>query len=151
MPEFEARLEGVEDSSATFVRVPARVVKALGGRPRVAVRMAINGVEHRTTMCDMGIGPMVGIPATVRRAAGIARGDRIAVSLVVDPNERTVEVPGDVARAMSAAERRAFDAMSYSHRKEYVLWIEDAKKPETRARRIAKAIDKLRERIIASR
>jgi len=69
----------------------------------------------------------------------------------LNPDVYAVEVPRDVARAMSVAERRAFDSMSYSHRKEYVQWIEDAKRPETRARRIAKAIEKLRERITAAR
>ena len=69
----------------------------------------------------------------------------------LNPDVHAVEVPRDVARAMSVAERRAFDSMSCSHRKEYLLWIEDAKRPETRARRIAKAIEKLRERITAAR
>ena len=62
---------------------------------------------------------------------------------------RTVDVPSDFATAMTLAERRAYDAMSYSQRKEWVDWIADAKKPETRLRRIEKAKAKLRERIRA--
>lgn len=62
-------------------------------------------------------------------------------------SERSVDVPADFKKAMSAAERRAFDAMPYSHRKEYVMWIEDAKKPETRLRRINLAREKMRERL----
>jgi bifunctional DNA-binding transcriptional regulator/antitoxin component of YhaV-PrlF toxin-antitoxin module len=144
--EFRALLQGVEDSSATFVLVPTRVMREFGGRTRVPVRIAINGVEHRTTICNMGTGPAIGIPATIRRTAGIARGDRIAVALEVDQQERTVDLPRDFAKAMTPAERRVYDTLAYSHRKEYVFWIEDAKKPETRIRRIEQARAKLRDR-----
>lgn len=91
---FRAILEGVGDSSGTFVRVPDSVMQAFDGRVRVPVRIAVNGVEHRTTICDMGRGPSIGIPATVRRAARIEHGDRIAVSLEIDREERTVALPG---------------------------------------------------------
>lgn len=142
---FRAILEGVDDSSGTFVRVPDSVMSAFDGRIRVPVRIAVNGVEHRTTICDMGRGPSIGIPAAVRRVARIEHGDRITLSLEIDREERTVALPPDFANAMSAAEQRAYDAMSYTHRKEYVQWIEAAKKPETRARRIGQAREKLRE------
>jgi Bacteriocin-protection, YdeI or OmpD-Associated/Domain of unknown function (DUF1905) len=143
---FSGILHGSPDSSATYVLVPASVMKTFGGRVRVPVRMTINGVEHRTTICSMGMGPMLGVPAAVRDAAGVERGRRIAVELDVDADERTVEVPRDLARALKAAERRTFDGMAYSHRKEYVLWVEDAKRPETRARRIEQVRAKLAER-----
>lgn len=145
MPRFRAVLTGVETSSANYVRVPAAVLATFGGRIRVPVRMKINGVEHRTTICDMGMGPMLGVPAAVRRAAKIESGDRLIVSIEVDRDPRTVAIPPDFEKAMKARERRAYDAMSYSHRKEYVQWIEAAKRTETRARRIATAIEKLRE------
>jgi Bacteriocin-protection, YdeI or OmpD-Associated/Domain of unknown function (DUF1905) len=143
---FRALLEGVEDSSATYVRVPGAVVEALGGRARIPVRIVINGAEHRTSIVNMGLGPSIGIPAAIRKAAVIERGDRITVGVEADRLERSVELPRDFAGAMKAAQRRAYDAMSYTHRKEYVQWIEAAKKPETRARRIALAIEKLQER-----
>lgn len=145
MPQFRAVLTGVESSSATYVRVPAAVLATFGGRVRVPVRMKINGTVHRTTICDMGMGPMLGVPAAVRRAAKIDRGDRLTVSIEVDREARTVEIPADFEKAMKARERRAYDGMSYSHRKEYVQWIEAAKRTETRVRRIAVAVEKLRE------
>lgn len=146
--QFRALLEGVEDSSSTFVRVPAAIMKTFGGRIRVPVRVTINGAQHRTTICDMGTGTVIGVPAALRKAAGVERGRRILVLLDVDREERTVDVPEDVAKALRAAERRAFDALAYSHRKEYMLWIEDAKRPETRLRRIEKVRERLRERIL---
>jgi bifunctional DNA-binding transcriptional regulator/antitoxin component of YhaV-PrlF toxin-antitoxin module len=144
--KFRDVLHGVDDSSATYVLVPASIMKTFAGRIRVPVRMTINGVEHRTTICDMGLGPALGVPGPVRKAAGIERGDRITVSVEEDRDERTVAVPADLRRAMAAAELKTFDGLAFSHRKEYVLWVEDAKKPETRARRIAQVCEKLRER-----
>jgi uncharacterized protein YdeI (YjbR/CyaY-like superfamily) len=141
--KFRATLEGSPDSSATFVQVPPKIMKRFGGRVRVPVRVTINGAHHRTTICNMGLGPMIGIPAAMRKAAGVERDDRIIVSLAPDLLERTVELPRDFAKAMTAAQRRCFDRFSYSHRKEWVMWIEDAKRPETRARRIEKARAKL--------
>jgi uncharacterized protein YdeI (YjbR/CyaY-like superfamily) len=94
----------------------------------------------------MGTGPAIGISAAMRSRANVSRGDRITVAISADKKERTVEVPRDLARALSAAERRVFDGLAYTHRKEYVAWIEGAKRPETRARRIEQARKKLHPR-----
>jgi antitoxin component of MazEF toxin-antitoxin module len=149
--QFRATLEGAESSTATFVRIPASVMREFGGRIRVPVRITVEGVEHRTTICDMGMGPMVGIPAAIRKAAGIERDDRITVSLKVDEEERTVSVPQDLTRRLNSAQRRVFDKMAYTHRKEYVQWVEAAKKPETRARRIEQVRAKMDERLAGGR
>jgi len=143
---FRALLQGSPDSSATYVLVPPTVMKTFAGKVRVPVRITINGAEHRTTICNMGMGPMIGVPGALRKAAGVERGKRITISLEADVEKRTVALPKDFAKAMTAAERRAYDQMSYTHRKEYAMWIEDAKKLETRARRIELARTKLRER-----
>jgi uncharacterized protein YdeI (YjbR/CyaY-like superfamily) len=82
----------------------------------------------------------------MRKATGKKRGDRLKIAIRVDEEERTVDVPREFAEAMRAAERRAYDSLSYTHRREYVIWIEDAKRPETRARRIEKAREKLRQK-----
>ncbi len=148
---FRTKLEGSDESAATYALVPASTMAALEGRTRVPVRVTVNGISWRTTICNMGAGPMIGVTAAVRKAAGIERGDWIALDVERDTHERTVGVPADFAKALRAAERRAFDTMSYTHRKEYVQWIEDAKKPETRFRRIEKAREKLRERLTSKR
>jgi Domain of unknown function (DUF1905)/Bacteriocin-protection, YdeI or OmpD-Associated len=143
--KFRAELIGTT-SSGSYVVVPPNVMKRFGGRTRVPVRATINGVTWRTTIANMGAGPMIGVTASTRKGAGIARGDRVTISIEEDKDERTVEVPADFAKAMNKAQRWAYDSMSYTHRKEYVQWIEAAKKPETRMRRIAKALAKLDER-----
>jgi len=144
---FTAVLQGVPGSSATFVRVPAKVMKAFGGRVRVPVRVAINGAVHRTTIANMGAGPAIGVPATLRNAAKIERGRRVTVYVEEDRAKRTVAVPRYLAKALTAAERKVFDSLAYSHRKEYVLWVEDAKRLDTRARRVEQVRAKLRERL----
>lgn len=143
---FKGELEGSTRSSGTYIVVPPAILKCFGGRIRVPVRATINGVTWRTTIADMGAGPMIGVTAATRQAAGIERGDRITIQIEEDEEERTVDVPADFAKAMKKAQRNAYDSMAYTHRKEYVQWIEAAKKPETRARRIALACTKLTER-----
>lgn len=147
---FRAKLEGSAKSAGTYVIVPADVMDTFGGRVRVPVRATINGVTWRTTIADMGNGPMVGVTAATRTAAGIERGDRVTLTIALDTEERIVDVPADFARAMTGVQRNAYDAMSYTHRKEYVQWIEDAKKPETRLRRIEQACAKLSDRARSS-
>jgi hypothetical protein len=147
---FRARLEGSAKSAGTYVVVPADVMDAFGGRVRVPVRATINGVTWRTTIADMGNGPMVGVTAATRTAAGIERGDRVTLTIRLDTEERVVDVPADFARAMTGVQRKAYDAMSYTHRKEYVQWIEGAKRPETRLRRIEQACAKLADRAKSS-
>lgn len=144
---FKAKIDGVPNASGTFVLIPPSVMKRFGGRIRVRVCATINGVTWRTTIANMGAGPMIGVTAATRNAAGIERGDRVTVKLEEDKEERTVILPADFRKAMSKVQRKAYDSMSYTHRKEYVQWIEAAKKPETRTRRIAKALGKLEERV----
>jgi uncharacterized protein YdeI (YjbR/CyaY-like superfamily) len=144
--QFRAELEGSTRSSGTYVCIPPSVMKRFGGRVRVPVRATINGVTWQTTIANMGAGPMIGVTAATRKAAGIERGDRITVSIAEDTEARTVDVPSDFAKAMTKAQRNAYDSMSYTHRKEYVQWIEAAKKHETRLRRIGVACAKLSER-----
>jgi hypothetical protein len=140
---FRAKLDGSAESAASWVIVPPAVMARFGGRVRVRIRATINGFTWRTTIANMGAGPMIGVTAATRAAAGIKRGDRLTIALQEDTQERVVDTPADFAKAMTKAQRRKYDSMSYTHRKEYVVWIEGAKKPETRQRRIALACAKL--------
>ncbi len=110
------------------------------------IRVTINGVTYRSTIADMGTGPVIPVRREIRNAAGVERNDRLTVTIEEDRAKRTVTVPAYLKKAMNARERAIFDALAYSHRKEYVEWVADAKKPETRARRIAKVLDVLRRR-----
>jgi uncharacterized protein YdeI (YjbR/CyaY-like superfamily) len=109
------------------------------------VRATFDGIEYRGSIASMGAGPCLGLLQAIRAELGKGPGDTVAVTVERDTAERTVEVPGDLARALSdAGLRDAFDALSYTRRREQVTAITDAKRPETRARRIEKTIEGLR-------
>jgi hypothetical protein len=138
---FRTKLEKAEGMDATGIVVPFDP-KDVWGRTRVPVKVTVNGYEYRTTIARMGGRFLMPFAKEHRDASGIRAGDAIEVTLVEDTAERTVEVPADLAAALERAKlREAFDRLAFSHRKEHVRAIEEAKKPETRARRIEKAID----------
>ena len=139
--QFEAVLGGKE-GDVPSVEVPFDVREAFGAA-RAKVKVTVNGVELRTTVSIYGGRAYVGFRKEIQKAAGIAIGDRIRVRIEPDEAVRTVDVPADLARAL-AKDRAKFDALAYTHRKEYVTWVEEAKKPETRVRRIAKAVEMVR-------
>lgn len=143
---FRAKVEPVTGVSSLFVRLPPKTMAAFAPRKRVPVKVTVNGFTFRTTIADMGGGPMIGFNATARKSAQLAAADVVELTVALDTEERTVTTPADLLAAMSAAERERFDAFSYTHRREFVQSIEDAKKPETRKRRIEKTIEMIRAR-----
>ncbi|HEU4573249.1 MAG TPA: YdeI/OmpD-associated family protein [Candidatus Limnocylindrales bacterium] len=143
---FRATLE-LHGRTATGIQVPADVVAALGRGKRPPVRVTINGYTYRSTVAAYGDEYLVGVSAENRAGAGIAAGDEIDVDLELDEALREVEVPPDLAAALDAdpAARRTWDGLSYSNRRAHVLSVDGAKTPETRQRRIEKAVATLRE------
>jgi len=141
---FESTVE-LGGKTATGIPVPDEVVAGLGDSKRPAVTITVNGYAYRTTAVRMGGRFLVPLSAEHREAAGLAAGDDVAVEIALDTSPREVTLPEDLAAAMDGAARTAYDALSYSHRKEWVRWVEEAKKPETRASRIEKTVAGLRE------
>ena len=131
--------------TATGIPVPDEVVAALGDSKRPAVTITVNGHSYRTTAVRMGGRFLVPLSAENRDAAGLAPGDSVAVDIALDTAPREVALPADLEAAMDDAARTTYDGLSYTHRKEWVRWVEEAKKPETRATRVAKTVAGLRE------
>jgi len=131
--------------TATGIVVPDEVVAALGKGKRPAVKVTINGYTYRSTIAPMGGDFMLPVRAEVRDAAGIAAGETISVDVILDTEPRVVEPPADLKKALAKdkAAAQAFGKLSYTYQKEIVLSLESAKTEETRARRLAKAIEKL--------
>lgn len=146
---FTVELIGRGPRSAwTHLPIPFAVAQVFGSKGRVAVRGTINGVAYRNSILPRGDGThYMAVNQTLRAAAGAGVGDVVNVVMEVDTAERTVAVPADLKRALAATGKvnDIFGALSYSHRKELVDWIEQAKKPETRARRIEKCLKMLAE------
>ena len=131
--------------TATGIPVPDEVIEALGSSKRPPVAVTINGHTYRTTAVRMGGRFLVPLSAENREAAGVAAGQDITVDLEADTAPREVTLPDDLSAAMDDEVRAAYDGLSYSHRKEWVRWVEEAKKAETRTTRIEKTVAGLRE------
>ena len=145
MHRFEAVVQ-LTGKTATFIEVPFDV-PAVFGRVRAPVRGTINSSPFRSTIMRYGETYFLPVNRSVREGAKAAAGDSVAVTLERDDEPRVVKAPADFARALAqdARAKRAFERLSYSHRKEYVDWIIEGKRDETRRRRIEKAVAMLRE------
>ena len=144
---FTATIEEARGGGA-LVAIPFDVREAYGTGGQVKVKATFDGEPYRGSIAPMGSGRHVlGVTKAIREAIGKGVGDRVKVVVEPDSEPRTVEVPKDLAAALrkSAAAEKSFDELSYTHRKEYVRWVEEAKKPETRARRVAQTIEMLTE------
>lgn len=143
---FQAQIR-LSGKTATGIVVPPEVVADLGAGKRPAVHVTINGYTYRSTIATMGGEHLIPVSAEVRERAGVSAGDEVEVDVELDTAPREVELPPDFAGALSAdaAAKRFFDGLSYSNQRRLTLSVEEAKSPETRQRRIAKAIESLRE------
>ena len=142
--KFRATVE-LGGKTATGIEVPEDVVAALGSGSRPPVTVTIGGHTYRTTVARMGGRFLVPLSAENRTAAGVSAGDQVDVDIESDTGPREVEVPADLAEALAHDDvaRAHFDRLSYTHRKEWVRWIEEAKKAETRATRLVKTVESL--------
>jgi hypothetical protein len=133
--------------TATGMQVPDEVVSSLGSGKRPAVLVTIGTYGYRTTVASMGGRYLVPLSAEHRTAAGVAAGDVVEVDIELDTAPREVPVPSDLSEALAGDEqaRQAFEGLAYSHRKEWVRWIEEAKRAETRSARVGRTVDALRE------
>ena len=131
--------------TATGLAVPDDVVAALGAGRRAPVRITVGAHTYRTTVAVMDGRFLVPLSADNRQAAGVAAGDEVDVSIELDSAPREVDVPDDLDQALAGepAARRFFDDLAFSHRKEWVRWITEAKRAETRAQRVARTVEAL--------
>jgi len=141
---FTVELERV-GKTATMFRVPFDLGDAFG-RARPPVKVTIRGHTWRTTpgVYD-GVGHIV-VNRAVKAATGVDASDRVRVRMELDTEPRTVAVPRDLAAALAEdpTAKKAFASLSFTHRREYVEWVQEAKRPETRARRIASTVARVR-------
>ncbi len=130
--------------TATMFRVPFDLEEAFG-RKRPPVKVTIRGHTWRTTpgVYD-GVGHIV-VNRDVKAATGVDAPGRVEVRLELDTAPRTVRLPADLRAALEADDEtwKAFSKLSFTHKREYVEWVEEAKRPETRARRIAGTVERV--------
>ena len=126
------------------IQVPEGIIEQLGSSKRPLVRVTIKKYTYRSAVAVMGGKFMVGVSAENRQAAGVQGGEEVDVTLELDLEPRTVEIPKDLKAALTeTGALTAFENSAPSMRKEYVRQVEEAKAQETRERRIAKIVEKL--------
>ena len=116
------------------------------GKVRAPVKVTVNGYTFRTTIAAMGGPPCIGIRTSYLAAAGLQGGERLDVQVDLDTDKREVTPPADLVKALKVAPP-AWDRwreLSYTHQREHAEAVEEAKKPDTRARRVAKTVELLR-------
>ena len=122
--------------------------KAVFGKVRAPVKVTLNGHTYRSTIAAMGGPPCIPLRRSNREAAGLEGGETLEVRLDLDTDAREVKPPADFVKALKAAPPawHRWRELSYTHQREYAEAIEEAKKPETRARRIEGAVRAIRAR-----
>jgi hypothetical protein len=127
------------------IEVPEEIVAKLGSSKRPLVWVTIKQYTYRSAVAVMGGKFMIGVSADNRQAAGVQGGDEVDITLELDLEPRTVEIPEDLESALiEAGALAAFKKSALSMQKEYVRQVDEAKSEETRQRRISKIAEKLK-------
>ncbi len=143
---FQAEIEDAGGGGA-YVVLPDEVLAGLGGGARFRVTGALNGVSFASSTMGMGDGRVcLGVHKATRQAAGVSIGDIVDVSVERDDRPRKVTVPAELADALAEDPdvAAAFERLSFSHRREYAQWVGEAKRADTRARRVREVLERLR-------
>jgi hypothetical protein len=133
--------------TATGIEVPPEIMTNLGSSKKPAVKVNLNGYNYRSTIAVMGGKFLIPVSAEHRTNARLKAGDTITVSLELDTEPRILEIPTDLALALenNAVAKTKFAALSYSQKRIHTLSVEGTKNPETRAKRVSKAIQALQD------
>lgn len=146
--KFEARIEP-GDGGGAYVLFPYDTETEFGTKGKVPVNATFDGIPYTGSLMKYGNPKhMLGLPKAIREQIGKNAGDSVRVELWKDDAPRTIEVPGEFREAMRKAGVNAFfDQLSFTHQKEYCRWITEAKKEETRLRRVEKALEMLKQKL----
>ena len=148
--EFEAVIEKPPKTPGAYIVIPFDVKEVYGTNGRVQVKATFDGHLYRGSLAPMGGGSHVlGVRKDILQALGKTHGDNIKVVIEQDTAPRVVTVPRDLQKLLveNPKEKAFFEKLSYTHRKEYINWIESAKKDETRQRRLQKSLRMLIENV----
>ena len=126
----------VKEGPMCFIRLDFDP-KPVFGRIRAPVRVTLNGYTYRSTIASMGGVICIPLRRSHREAAGLEGGETLDVTLELDREERRVEIPAELEQALTPSGRRAWEALSYTRRREHAEAVTQAKRQETRARRVA--------------
>lgn len=138
--EFRTKLKGddsrADDASAYFtLRFDTREV---WGKAKVPVKVTINGYTWRSTVGNRGGQQYIVVNVEARRNAGVKAGDVVTITLEPDTEKREIEIPLPLQKALGTKLAQKLNSLSFTHKKEFIVWYSEAKKDDTRARRVEK-------------
>jgi len=144
--EFRVKLQGVDGMDAAALRPPFDVPTVFGTKARVPVRGTINGYPFRSSLCNMGSGHMMVVNKQMREGGKCKAGDLVEVVLQRDRDERVVEVPSEIKKVIASNKtaEKTWESLSFTHQKEWLRAIGEAKREETKQARIKKMMDALK-------
>jgi hypothetical protein len=147
MKKFKGLLENPEKKmDIAYIAIPFDVEKVYGTKGQVKVKVTFDGYPYRGVIANMGTGcHIIGVRKDVRKAIGKGVGDVVNVTIEKDEEERVVDVPDDLKNLLTKNRqaREFYESLSFTNRKEYALWINSAKKEETRDKRLKDTLSKL--------
>jgi hypothetical protein len=131
--------------TATGIKIPGEVIEKLGAGKKPPIKVTINGFTYRSTVAVMGGAFMVGVNAENRIGANVNGGDEIEVTIELDTEERTIDVPVELQKALNknSTAKKMFETLSYSGKKALIVPVANAKTEETKNRNIEKAMNSL--------
>ena len=137
--EFRTKLNGNEsrDNATASFTLPFDT-REVWGKAKVPVKVTINGYTWRSTVGNRGGIQYIVVNADARLHAGVKAGDSVTITLAPDTEKREIEIPIRLRRALGAKLTEKLSRLSFSHKKELVVWYSGAKKEETRVRRVEK-------------
>ncbi len=147
--EFDAVLEKVPEINACFIRFPFDVFEIFGKKNQIKIKVWIDGEYYRGSLANMGMGcHVLPILKALRLKINKNEGDTVHFIIEQDLDERLVIIPDDFLLELNTNKLfDFFESLSFSNRKEYVNWIEGAKRSETRIKRIQKGVDLLSNKV----
>jgi bifunctional DNA-binding transcriptional regulator/antitoxin component of YhaV-PrlF toxin-antitoxin module len=137
--EFKAKLNGDEtrnDATASFT-LPFDT-RDVWGKAKVPVKVTINGYTWRSTVGNRGRVQYIVVNAEARKNADVKAGDSVTIALEPDTEKREIEIPTPLRKALGAKLTQKLDGLSFTHKKEFIVWYSGAKHEDTRARRVEK-------------
>ena len=144
--KFQAALRPDPTGTGAWVLVPREVEMALALKGRPKVQTVIAGHPYRGSLMPTPDGFGLGVLKAIRQAKGLKQGDMITVEVEIDTAPRVIDPPSDLAALLARDKKAAaaWEKLSYTNKRELAMGLEEAKKPETRERRLAAAVEKLK-------
>jgi hypothetical protein len=139
---FRTELVGVDNMESAAMKPPFDVPTVFGTKARVPVRGTINGAPFRSSLCNMGTGHFMVVNKELRATANCKAGDTVNVVLQRDRDERVIEAPAEIKKALARNKtaQATWDSLSFTHKKEWARAITEAKREDTRQARLAKML-----------